>query len=65
MTWAVVVGSTVLMLLWIVVYSFFPNTNFVDEVSILFGTVSFWATVTVTICICLGKDHYSVLENLS
>jgi len=66
MTWIVVVGSTVLMLLWIVVYSFFPNTNFVDEVSILFGTVSFWATVLVTICICLGKGHYSVhIEHLS
>jgi phospholipid-translocating ATPase len=59
MTWTVVVGSTVLMLLWVVAYSFIPvssilPSNFVDEVLILFGTVSFWATVIVTVCICLG-----------
>ena len=60
MTWSVVVGSTVLMLLWVVAYSFFPvssllPSNFVDEVLILFGTVGFWATVIVTVCICLGS----------
>jgi len=54
MTWTVVLGSTLVMMAWIVVYSFFPSIDFVDEVSILFGTVSFWATVLVTVCICLG-----------
>jgi phospholipid-translocating ATPase len=63
MTWSVVLGSTVLMLLWVVLYSFFPvssllPSNFVDEVSILFGTVSFWATVIVTVCICLGTSFF-------
>lgn len=62
MTWSVVVGSTVLMMLWVVVYSFFPistilPSDFVDEVEILFGTVSFWATVIVTVCICLGTFY--------
>lgn len=54
MTWTVVLGSTLVMMAWIVIYSFFPSQDFVDEVSILFGTVSFWATILVTVCICLG-----------
>ncbi|KAF9044299.1 phospholipid-transporting ATPase 1 [Panaeolus papilionaceus] len=54
MTWIVVVGSTVIMMLWIVIYSFFPSPDFMDEVIILFGTVSFWATTLVTSFICLA-----------
>ena len=54
MTWVVVIGSTVVMLLWIVIYSFFPSPDFIDEVSVLFGTVSFWAAVLLSATICLG-----------
>ena len=54
MTWMVVVGSTVVMLLWIVVYSFFSTPDFNDEVTILFGTMTFWSTVFLTATICLG-----------
>jgi len=54
MTWIVVVGSTLVMMLWIVVYSFFPSSDFVDEVSILFSTISFWGAVIVSCLICLG-----------
>ncbi|KAF8190140.1 hypothetical protein BJ912DRAFT_1103376 [Pholiota molesta] len=44
-TVAVAIGSTIVMMLWIVVYSFFPSPDFIDEVSMLFGTIYFWAAV--------------------
>ena len=55
MTWIVVVGSTLVMMLWIVVYSFFMSSDFVDEAIILFGTLTFWATVLLTGIICLSE----------
>lgn len=54
MTWIVVIGSTVLMWVWVIVYSFFPSADFIDEAFILFGTVPFWTTVVLTVAICLG-----------
>jgi phospholipid-translocating ATPase len=54
MTWIVVIGSTVVMWLWVVIYSFFPSIDFIDEAQILFGTVSFWTTVFLTVLACLG-----------
>ena len=54
MTWIVVVGSTLIMLLWIIVYSFFSTPDFNEEVTILFGTMTFWSTVFLTATICLG-----------
>ena len=54
MTWVVVFGSSLVMMLWIVVFSFFPSNDFVDEVSILFGTIYFWASVLLAATICLG-----------
>jgi len=56
MTWIVVVGSTLVMLLWILVYSFFMSADFVDEVLILFGGVQFWATVLMTALLALGTQ---------
>lgn len=60
MTWIVVVGSTVVMLLWIVVYSFFVTPDFTQEVTILFGTTTFWTTVFLTATVCLGKNSFIV-----
>lgn len=54
-TWIVVFGSTVVMLLWIVVYSFFITADFTNEVVILFGTLTFWATVFLSAAVALGK----------
>ncbi|KAF8628303.1 hypothetical protein AX17_006006 [Amanita inopinata Kibby_2008] len=54
MTWIVVVGSSLVMLLWIVIYSFFPSIDFVDEVTILFGGIQFWATVILTVLVALA-----------
>jgi phospholipid-translocating ATPase len=59
MTWVVVFGSSLVMMLWIVVFSFFPSNDFVDEVSILFGTIYFWASVLLAATICLGMFRNS------
>ncbi|KAH9913379.1 phospholipid-translocating P-type ATPase [Amylocystis lapponica] len=54
LTWIVVVGSSVVMLLWIVIYSFFESTDFVDEVVVLFGEVTFWTTVVFSVVVALA-----------
>ncbi|CCM05301.1 uncharacterized protein FIBRA_07515 [Fibroporia radiculosa] len=53
-TWIIVIGSSVVMMLWITIYSFFTTPNFNDEVIILFGEVSFWATVLISVVIALS-----------
>ncbi|KAG2359763.1 hypothetical protein BDR07DRAFT_192016 [Suillus spraguei] len=49
------------MILWIVIYSFFPvntffsNTDgFIDEVEILFPNVTFWATIVFSVLVALA-----------
>jgi len=54
MTWIVVFGSSLVMMLWIVIFSFFPSKDFVNEFLILFGTIYFWASVLLAATICLG-----------
>ena len=54
-TWIVVFGSTIVMLLWIVVYSFFFSSDFIDEVIILFGELTFWTTVVFATTVALGE----------
>jgi phospholipid-translocating ATPase len=58
MTYVVVIGSTIVMMLWIVVYSFFPSPDFIDEVSVLFGTIYFWAAVFLSAIICLSMHVF-------
>ncbi|KAI9057700.1 phospholipid-translocating P-type ATPase [Trametes sanguinea] len=53
-TWIIVIGSSVVMLLWIAIYSAFPSIDFVDEVVVLFGEVTFWACVLISVVIALG-----------
>ncbi|KAG5641467.1 hypothetical protein DXG03_005130 [Asterophora parasitica] len=53
-TWIVVFGSTIVMMLWIVVYSFFLTSDFTDEVMILFGGITFWATILFAAAVALA-----------
>ncbi|KAI0954200.1 hypothetical protein AcV7_007497 [Taiwanofungus camphoratus] len=53
-TWIVDIGSSVVMLLWIAIYSLFDSINFNDEVVVLFGEVTFWATVLISVIVALG-----------
>jgi phospholipid-translocating ATPase len=57
-TWAVVIGSSLIMMLWITVYSFFQSSDFIDEVIILFGGVTFWVTVVFAVALALRKLRY-------
>ncbi len=41
------------MLLWIVIYSFVESFDFIDEVQRLFGGVTFWAAVILSVAIAL------------
>jgi len=54
MTWIVVVGLMLVMLLRILIYSFFMSADFMDKVLILFGSIQFWATVLITALFALG-----------
>ncbi|KAI9573070.1 hypothetical protein HD554DRAFT_2058642 [Boletus coccyginus] len=60
-TWIVVIGSSLVMLLWIVIYSYLPANNFfsitgsfVYEVEVLFSNVTFWATVVFSVLVALA-----------
>lgn len=60
-TWVVGIGSSLVMLLWIVIYSFLPvntffsNTDgFIDEVEILFSNVTFWTTIVFSVLVALA-----------
>jgi len=53
-TWVIVVGSSLVMLLWIVIYSFFESPDFVLEVVDLMGQPVFWFTVLVSVFIALA-----------
>lgn len=65
LTWIVVWGSSIVMLLWIVIYSFFETVDFIDEVVILFGNVTFWATVIIAVFICLVPRVFIKFINTS
>lgn len=52
------------MLIWIAIYSAFNSIDFNDEVVVLYGEVTFWATVLVTTCVALGKIiHYDQMSS--
>ena len=44
------------MFVWIVIYSFFPSSDFVQEVVVLCGEVIFWASVFVAVVIALSES---------
>lgn len=56
-TWIVIFGSTISMMLWITVYSFFFSSDFINEVIILFGELTFWTTVIFSAAVALGERH--------
>lgn len=48
------------MLVWIVIYSFFESSDFVDEVIVLCTNTTFWLTVLASVVIALGK-HITII----
>ncbi|KAG8905464.1 hypothetical protein FRB99_008905 [Tulasnella sp. 403] len=55
--WLVTVGSIVVCLLWIAVYSFLESIDFNNEVVLLFSTVDFLATLVLTIVIAIAPRY--------
>lgn len=64
MTWVVVVGSSLVMIAWIIIYSYFPSSDFNSEVVVLFGEVTFWATILISVCVALRKPTPRVIHQL-
>ena len=64
-TWVVVIGSSLVMILWIVIYSYVPagdsffstTDDFVQEVDVLFSNITFWATVIFSMMVALGESE--------
>jgi phospholipid-translocating ATPase len=54
-TWVIIPGSSLVMLLWIVLYSFFESFDFGHEVQRLFGGITFWVTVVLAVAIALRE----------
>lgn len=54
-TWIVVIGSSLVMVIWIGIYSLFNSPDFNYEVVVLYGEVTFWATVSLTLVIAIGE----------
>lgn len=59
-TWVIVLGSSIIMFLWIVVYSFFESSDFVDEVIVLCGQSIFWFSVISAVLIALSESCSSL-----
>ncbi|KAF8648400.1 hypothetical protein AX16_006309 [Volvariella volvacea WC 439] len=57
-TWIIIPGSSIVALLWVVIYSFFFSSDFIDEVVILYGNVTFWATVLMSVVIALAPRFF-------
>jgi Phospholipid-translocating P-type ATPase C-terminal len=57
-TWVIIPGSSLVMFLWIVIYSFFESFDFVHEVQRLCGDFTFWLTVILTVAIALRETLY-------
>lgn len=64
MTFVVVLGSSIVMFLWIVIYSFFESSDFVDEVVVLCGQSIFWFSVIISMVIALSESSRFFPANL-
>ena len=49
------------MFIWIVIYSFFPSSDFVQEVVVLCGQTIFWVAVVVSVFIALRKYSHGIV----
>ena len=49
------------MVIWIAIYSAFDTNYFNNEVVALYGEVVFWATVIVTVVLCLGECYDNII----
>ncbi|KAG8948486.1 hypothetical protein FRC04_009694 [Tulasnella sp. 424] len=55
--WFVTIGSSLFMILWIMIYSAFESIDFNNEFILLFSTVDFLATLVLTVMIALAPRY--------
>ncbi|KAG8972229.1 hypothetical protein FRB90_010283 [Tulasnella sp. 427] len=55
--WFVTIGSSLFMIIWIMVYSAFESIDFNNEFILLFSTVDFLATLVLTVVIALAPRY--------
>lgn len=53
-TWIVYVGSTLLVYIWIPIYSALAAFPFYGESEVIYGTFNFWFIVFFTVFVCVG-----------
>lgn len=53
-TWVIIIASTALCFIWIPIYSALATTDFGGVASRTFTTFTFWATVLLTVMLCIG-----------
>ncbi|KZS87356.1 phospholipid-translocating P-type ATPase [Sistotremastrum niveocremeum HHB9708] len=53
-TWVVVFGSMLVMVIWIAIYSLFNSMDFNDEVVVLYGSITFWVTLLLSVVLAVG-----------
>ena len=54
LTWIIIVGSSILILLWIPIYSYLAPLPYYATVSVIYPTFNFWMTIVVTVFIAIG-----------
>jgi phospholipid-translocating ATPase len=57
-TWVIIVASTALCFIWIPIYSALSNSDFDGVASRTFTTFTFWATVLLTVALCIGPRWF-------
>ena len=53
-TWVVIVGSSLLVFIWIPIYSALSDPPFNGVVSVIYPTFSFWAIIVITVFFAIG-----------
>ena len=55
LSFIVIFGSMLSTIVWISLYSFMPSIQFQEEIVVLFSTVSFWATIVLSIIMAVSE----------
>lgn len=53
------------MVIWIAIYSLFNSMDFNDEVVVLYGSITFWVTLLLSVVLAVGVYLYFVPDSRS
>ncbi|WWC88623.1 uncharacterized protein L201_003536 [Kwoniella dendrophila CBS 6074] len=57
-TWVIIVLSTLLVFIWIPIYSYLAVNSYYGEMEIVYSTFTFWATILITWAIAIGPRWF-------